>query len=79
MSKTETKENKMDTIQLYRMLDKEPAALRDYTNNGCAGHYDRNPLLSIIVQLLYSGGPLNSLLGGLSDDLRNIHAVQRTA
>ena len=65
----------MDTIQLYLMLDKEPAALRDYTNNDCAGHYNRNHLLSITVQLRYSGGPLNSLLGGLSDDLRDNHAV----
>ena len=77
MSKTETHENKMDTIQLYHMLEKEPAALRDYTNNDCAGHYNRNHLLSIIVQLRYSGGPLTSLLGGLSNDLRDKHSVQR--
>lgn len=51
MSKTETNENKMDTIQLYHMLDKEPAALRKYTNDDCAGHYNRNHLLSITVQL----------------------------
>ena len=73
MSKTETKENKMDTIQLYHMLDKEPEALRDDTNNHCARHYNRNTLLSIIVQLRYPGGPLNSLRGGLSDDLKDKH------
>ena len=52
-------------------------ALRDGTNNDQARHYNRNPLLSIIVQLLYSGRPLNSLPGGLSDDLRDKHSVQR--
>ena len=90
MSKTETKENKMDTVWLYHMLYKEPrssrrnappgdieGAPRDGTNNDQARHYNRNPLLSIIVQLLYSGRPLNSLQSGLSDDLRDKHSVQR--
>ena len=55
------------------MLYKEPEALRDDTNNDCAGHYNRNTLLSIILQLRYPGGPLNSLLGGLSDVLKDKH------
>ena len=63
----------MDTIQLYHMLYKEPEELRDDTNNNCAGHYNRNTLLAIIVQLRYPGGPLNSLLGGLSDHLKDKH------
>ena len=55
------------------MLYKEPEELRDDTNNNCKGHYNRNTLLAIIVQLRYPGLPLNSLLGGLSDDLKNKH------
>ena len=55
------------------MLYKEPEELRDDTNNNCKGHYNRNTLLAIIVQLRYPGVPLNSLLGGLSDDLKNKH------
>lgn len=55
------------------MLEKEPEELRDDTNDNCAGHYNRNTLLAIIVQLRYPGGPLNSLLGGLSDDLKDKH------
>ena len=55
------------------MLYKEPEELRDDTNNNCKGHYNRNTLLAMFVQLSYRGGPLNSLLGGLSDDLKNKH------
>ena len=55
------------------MLYKEPEELRDDTNNNCKGHYNRNTLLAIIVQLRFPGVPLNSLLGGLSDDLKNKH------